>query len=328
MKNKKIIAFILILILILLLITMIYIFKQKNKKNTIIESVNNNTVVEKISEYNNPTIPVNFKKVQTPSASWDIENGIPIGWNNGLVIEDEIGNQFVWIPYDSSYQTSLEKIRTYSQDELEVKNQIIKYGGFYIARFESGIPIELQNQTSDFYTDTLDFTGVPLSKKNIIPWNYISKENAKKSSEKMYENNDYVKSTLPTLKQREIVDCWLQKCGYNLKDPKEYGNYSNVNFKFTGLYSDDIGKTYKYGENKMKSEYNMILATGISDRNIANNLYDFFGNVAESTLNYGYDGYASYACGGYYDNSSITDTYTHAWPNSKIGFRVVLKLLN
>ena len=44
--------------------------------------------------YKNPIIPEGFH-----TASWEKqEDGAIKGWNNGLVIEDDKGNQFVWVP--------------------------------------------------------------------------------------------------------------------------------------------------------------------------------------------------------------------------------------
>ena len=49
----------------------------------------------------NPVIPKGFKTVDTESAKWvyiDNNKQVVQGWNDGLVIEDEKGNQFVWVP--------------------------------------------------------------------------------------------------------------------------------------------------------------------------------------------------------------------------------------
>ena len=104
--------------------------------------------IEVKSTYNNPIVPEGFKKVETQSASWEIENGIPKGWNNGLVIEDEIGNQFVWVP---NYQYSKqEQNKNQLEEQLKKYNeQIEKYGGFYISRYEAGVSDEMQKNTTN-----------------------------------------------------------------------------------------------------------------------------------------------------------------------------------
>lgn len=142
----------------------------------------------KISNYNAPVIPKGFKKVETETASWKLENGIPKGWNEGLVIEDEIGNQFVWIPVDinqlNQYTTFDNKI-IYNKENLnrnkDDERQILEYGGFYIARYEAGLSEKIINSKQEFSNVTNNIEEIPVSKKNSIPWNNISFENAKKS---------------------------------------------------------------------------------------------------------------------------------------------------
>ena len=67
--------------------------------------------------YNNPTIPVGFSAIDTEYATWT-QTGAQTDVNKGLVIMDNRGNQFVWIPvenaiYDSS-NANASKIPTSS----------------------------------------------------------------------------------------------------------------------------------------------------------------------------------------------------------------------
>lgn len=280
--------------------------------------------------YNYPIVPNGFNKVDTANAKWIEQNGEIKDWNKGLVIEDEIGNQFVWVPIDlNTIHYDEEKVKynyAYNTNKLDSnimeENQILKYGGFYVARYEAGVPEELQNILNNIDETTNNIVSQPVSQAGIKPWNYISYSNALNSAEKMYSENNTVKSQLITIKQIEAIGYWLNQSGYNVENPAEWGNYSNVNFKFTGLYSDDHGRSYKYGEEKSKENDNIILATGITDRNMANNIYDIVGNLCEYIFQNN-----SSAFGGYYDNislysySSILPSYT---PNSQTGFRVVL----
>ena len=85
--NKKI--FIIgVLVIIIIGIFIFFRIKLNEEKETKI-----------ISYYNNPIIPKGFHTVDTETAKWTKkENGSIKDWNKGLVIEDENGNQFVWIP--------------------------------------------------------------------------------------------------------------------------------------------------------------------------------------------------------------------------------------
>lgn len=296
-----------------------------------------------MSYYNNPIIPKGFHTVNTEKAKWTKEeDGTIKDWDNGLVIEDEKENQFVWVPVkkeEISYEIEqIEEEFKYKPDKLDINNQeemqIIKYGGFYISRYEAGVPSEMKNRLNNIGSETNDIKGIPVSQKGMIPWNFISLKNAKLNAESMY-NNNYYSSSLPTLKQMMYIANWIKKSNYNVYDSSEYGNYSNINFSFSGFYSDDYGKSYKSTENKMKSGKNMILSTGATDRNLTNNIYDLAGNLWEYTNDYcsineneilGY-----YCVGGHYDNTGDNyPIYSHNLKNvkplDKVGFRIVLSL--
>lgn len=329
--NKKI--FIIgVLVIIIIGIFIFFRIKLNEEKETKI-----------ISYYNNPIIPKGFHTVDTETAKWTKkENGSIKDWNKGLVIEDENGNQFVWIPVkkeDLSYEIKeIEEEFKYKLEEFNTSNaeeeQIIKYGGFYISRYEAGVQLEMQSRLTAISSKTNDISGMPVSKKGIIPWNYISFKNAKQNAESMY-NNNYYSSHLPTLKQMMYITSWLNKSAYNVYNSSDFGNYSNVNFKFSGYYSDDYGKNYKFADNKIKGEKNMILSTGATDRNMTNNIYDLAGNLWEYTNDYcaineneilGY-----YCVGGHYDNTGDNyPIYSHNLKNveplDKVGFRIVLSL--
>lgn len=154
----------------------------------------------------------------------------------------------------------------------------------------------------------------------------------KNNAQHMY-NKENLKSNLPTFQQYKFISNWLSNNEtIDITDSKNYGNYSNINFTFTGYYSDNYGKTYQYSENKNKKSENILLSTGASERNKTNNIYDLAGNVAEFL-----DVYKiihnnkienSYSCiGGYYDNISkysITSITGINKANSIQGFRIVL----
>lgn len=292
---------------------------EEKKQGTEIER----TELRRISTYNKPIVPEGFKKIETEAASWKEEGGVPIGWNNGLVIEDEIGNQFVWVPVK---RFLYNEEMTDTTDDFK---QVYQYGGFYIARYEAGIPQDYIEKISEdeMYTTTNNKEGIPTSKKDQLPWNYIDWSKANQSAENMYKDNEYVKSDLITIRQWNYTSEWLAECGYNVEDCAEWGNYSNVNFNFTGYYSTDA-KTYKYTENGKKQTYNMLLSTGATERNKANNIYDLAGNLAEFTDVNEYSN-NQYDKGGYYDNISTYGVRSVSGiaiseGNNRQGFRVVL----
>lgn len=332
-SKKKVVFSILVIFIIIILSSFIIDNKINDSRDT-----KNNTLQY---TFNNPILPEGFKKVETTSASWQLENGIPKGWNNGLVIEDDKGNQFVWVPVDInnlSYSDLFTDIygqiyKTYNKNSMDSNvledNQILKYGGFYIARYEAGVNDDMQKINTNITIQTNDIEGIPVSKKGIRPWDFISLKNAKINAQSMY-NTNYLESDLITDKQWVTIMQWIANSGVDVSnDSSSWGNYSNVNFKFSGLYSEDYGKNYKYGKNKDKTTYNMILSSGATDRNMKKNIYDLAGNLLEYTDEYTTNNGGGYLCaGGHFDTTgkynASTMTLINTKPLEKVGFRVVL----
>ncbi len=175
----------------------------------------NSTINGQIPTYYNPIIPKGFKAVEDGTV-W------PTDWNNGLVLQDAAGNQFVWVPIDITNVTYAkwctpgtsyddpglfdDALPQYVTNEL---NQIIKYNGFYIARYEAGKE----------GTDTL------VSKKNATVWSEINYANSKLKAEAMY-NTSEVRSGLVTGTQWDTVVEWIKDSGKNVVDSSAWGNYN------------------------------------------------------------------------------------------------------
>ncbi len=192
---------------------------------------------------------------------------------NGVVIADIEGNEFVWVSCengeykkyeyevkqvnDSSYIADGENkdkgwytryYRAYSDwkdevDETENKKSVQNNGGFYIARYEAGVP-----SNADFYVDestsdksykdanskdtTQTKTGEnlkPVSKAGNQCWNLISQTNAKEVSGRMYSGETYgVRSQLIDGTAWDTVVTWMSKEYEGIeKDSTKYGNYRN-----------------------------------------------------------------------------------------------------
>lgn len=339
-KNIIVLIIFFIVLLIVGIYTAVYqfdIMKDTDNKESGVDSSD-----KRISKYNNPIVPNGFNKLETDTASWSVdESGVPKGWNDGLVIEDSIGNQFVWIPVKNIDNTDiLEELRLLSDSEINdidenVKEQVKEYGGFYVARYEAGVPNSMQNNLTNISGTTNDIEGIPVSKKDRLPWNYITLKNAKLNAQNMYSNSA-VKSDLITVAHSLYITRWLIESGYNIDESEKFGNFVNSKFTFTGYYSSEYDKennhiSYIYGENKTKQTYNMILSTGASEFTKTNNIYDLAGNLLEFTDTYSKDrGY--FSIGGYY--GELPDRWSFCprnigdkTPLEKLGFRVVLYLI-
>lgn len=120
-----------------------------------------------------PYLPNNFKYVEGE-------------WNTGYVIEDENGNQFVWVPCTNIKNNEeiplLKKERfmadnaiyfdCYEQDNYEeFLSSCLENGGFYISRFEIGKEDDK-----------------PVSKKDVEVWTNVTWKKANNLAQSMYSD--------------------------------------------------------------------------------------------------------------------------------------------
>ncbi len=273
------------------------------------------------STYNNPIIPVGFK-TSNDGASWKSSDGETVdGWNDGLVIEDKEGNQFVWVPAyvgeDINGEYTKNKVPKYekwdgsltsvkvseipndtlpmlseeentSQDKIKEceEKQIGNCGGFYIGRYEAGTELLYDDRNN---TETIKDVK-PLSKQGQMPWNYISYYNAKERAESMYKTNE-VQSVLVTGTMWDTVMKWFENNDINVQTQtteNAWGNYKDV--EVTGIsgywdYSLNGKKMTNEGWKTGNKPANTagILRTGESEFTKKKNIYDLAGNVWEWT---------------------------------------------
>ena len=208
-----------------------------------------------------------------------VEDGVPIpkGFtykegtkDTGLVIKDDKGNEFVWVlATESTYRkdTSFPGNRPIRDDTLpngitDETADVVKYGGFYIGRYEAGIP--------EGDTSPSNKIGIPVSKKGATVWSDITYTNAKASAESMISNK-YVQTGLITGTAWDTTCHWIEGSLKSinelasLKDSRYYGNYKN---------SEAPANVSGYGTKQV---------AGYSDKWMVKNIYDLAGNVSERT---------------------------------------------
>ena len=190
--------------------------------------------------------------------------------DTGLVIQqDEKGNEFVWVPAtESTYvkDTSFPGFEPTGDDTLpngitDETADVKKYGGFYIGRYEAGIP--------EGDTSTSNKVGIPVSKPGVTVWTDIDYTNSKASAEKMI-NNEYVQTGLLTGKAWDTTCHWIENslssinASANLTDSRYYGNYK-----------DSLVPANENSGTKRTA--------GFSENWKTKNIYDLAGNVWEWT---------------------------------------------
>ena len=250
-----------------------------------------------------------------------VEDGVPIpkGFtykegtkDTGLVIQDEKDNEFVWVPAtESTYRkdTSFSGATPTGDDTLpngitDETADVVKYGGFYIGRYEAGIP--------KGGTSPSNKTGIPVSKKGATVWTNIDYTNSKASAESMI-SNEYVQTGLLT------GTAWDTTCHFiedslssinakaSLTDSRYYGNYRN--------------SLAPANENSGTKRI-----AGFSENWKTKNIYDLAGNVYEwISETYSSDGFVSR--GGSYSRSGDDDEVSYRNVNGdlasvdELGFR-------
>ena len=250
-----------------------------------------------------------------------VEDGVPIpkGFtykegtkDTGLVIQDDNGNEFVWVPAtESTYakDTSFKGVKPTGDDTLpngitDETADVVKYGGFYIGRYEAGVP-ENQSSIDGKSNSTSDVKGVPVSKKDATVWSNINYTNAKANAESMI-NNEYVQTGLLTGTAWDTVCHWI-KSDDELKDSRTYGNYNN---------SEAPANIKGYGTKQV---------AGYSDKWMVKNIYDLAGNVwewtSEANGSYFIIRGGSYLSDGSDNPVSFRNNFNASHTNGNLGFR-------
>lgn len=271
---------------------------DENEENTYARTEDGNTI----------PIPPNFKYVTGNS-------------DTGAVIEDEDGNQFVWVPvpdYNSYYRQlflnngetnkssssrneaaatleeyNLRDINAYNE---EFDDSIRNYKGFYIARYEAG-------------KETKNNKSKAVSKAGVLPWTQIVWEEAKKASQEMYDENNCFQTDLVNSYAWDTICNWLRQTGTNIDDSVEYGNYQN-------------------SPNGLRK----VVESASNDRWQTNNIYDMAGNVWEYTTEESgeHEKYHVGRGGGHWNDGDkypiSSRAETSDGSNLDVGFRVVLYL--
>lgn len=300
---------------------------QKIVVDTYVTNVNG-TLTGENPTYNNPVVPVGFKAVNTAKATWSDTDGDGAvdGWNNGLVIKDSSENEYVWVPVDGTNITyakrnsNVNTSYTVTAEQTDDKNalpsgvsseteQITKYGGFYVARYEASLPDSATTDMTKVYNasnNNATTLGKAQSKANKLVWNWVNWTNAKTLSENVVTTAN-VKSGLITGTQWDTMVKFIeQEVGESavLNDSTSWGNYyTKYGYTIKDTYYMNSGtdgnnlwtfmntNPYTYadattGYTKSGNGY-LLLNTGVFGSVVTEgspkNLYDVSGNTWEWT---------------------------------------------
>ncbi len=279
------------------------------EKNLTIKTTTDLTIDGDLYSYYNPIIPAGFIPIDTDTSKWD---NAKEDYNKGLVIKDSYGNEFVWVPVDGinvKYETWCNLGIPYfvatdvTPSDFDATKITNKYGGFYIARYESvfdynGGNIRVASRKSSNVDKTFYWTQNNMDEEHTgYLWSWINYADAQKYSEQMDESYGYttVGTCLVTGTQWDTMLKWLQNSGYNVDtDTSAWSNQGNI---------ENTGSNKKY---------------------MANNIYDIAGNTTEFIGElFTYDNVSHFSRGGMF-----TPAYRNIPGNSAVmptlSFRVAL----
>ncbi len=337
MKNSKIIKFSIILAIILFVILILsilvfYIPKmyRENKSNTNSNTTNNSQLQKDInnnSQLKSTDIASESKityintedksRIPVPEGFSYVEGTI----SSGAVIQDENGNQFVWVPTDdivfrrknltnpnnNQIQNNIDENKSTMLNDFSIFSEtaesnrqyidsVNKYKGFYIARFESSKDPNDENKAKSI--------------RGQKPLTEMVYKKMRRMAQNTYKDHSSVSSDIASSYTWDTMCEWLEKSGYNIYDSTSYGNY----------YNNSEGEKRVY-------------ETGRNEKWCTNNIYDLAGNVWEITTEEWGNVYNKNHCGR--GGGSINDGVTYPiscrlaeydGSYSYIGFRMVLYL--
>ena len=178
--------------------------------------------------------------------------------DSGYVIEDDVGNQFVWVPVENGQVSRNTNDSIYEEESNSASgliNSAARYYGFYVARFESSA------------YEIGDGGVVAASLPNVAPWTGINNKEAEDACIAMstvFRYGDNYDTQLINSYAWDTTLAWLNKRVKNYSSSLNYGNYTGT-----------------------------IKNTGQTETDIINNICDMSGNVREWTTETNTEGKAT-----------------------------------
>ena len=207
-------------------------------------------------------------------------------------------------------------LNEYKETYQKMIKSVYKNGGFWIGRYEAGIEgttgtdeasLKLGRTSSSARID-IATSPKAISKKDAIPYNYVTCSEAQKLAKEMTPDNSKTSSLLFGI-QWDLVCKFLEVRGgvpqadIN-EDSGKWGNYYNVEIPITSsnaksayMYYNNSDEKYYFSNEwtkmteatkqaitDVKAENRILLSTGASEKTKILNIYDFAGNEWEWTL--------------------------------------------
>ena len=313
--------------------------EEYNTATTVIDAISQNkpfefdtTITDSCEPANSVRVPAGFKIAQESATLVE----------NGIVIEDTDGNQFVWIPADTGDGQTVnmsngentkivyERVNFGKQNDIysnytenlseDEKSSVEKWKGYYIGRYEAGDGEAINNNgEKELRTSSSPQTHKVIIQKNQVPYNWITFDNAIVRAEEMSRIQSYTATTkLASSYAWDTAIKFIQLKNSNYGTTSPEGNYTNSEtFNYI-----DINEIEQQGPN------NDIVPTG--QTKAVSNIYDLGGNLWEYTSERKINTGSPYVVrGGAYDVSYLdfpagSRNNFNGIENETAGFRIAL----
>ncbi len=214
---------------------------------------------------------------------------------NGVVIEDKDGNQFVWVPVATladykrrTWYTGNGSFSDYSEALPEDERASVDaYKGFYIGRYEAGDKESTGTTKATFRTSSSDTSNSVTIKADQVPYSCVTRTKAVSLAEGFATKQGYkAKTKLVSSYAWDTTIAFIEKTVNNYGSSSSQGNYSN-----TSVTYKDITDESKPEKTKAENS-SLLVATGQTTP--VCNIYDMGGNVFELTTEFSSDTYNPY----------------------------------
>lgn len=198
----------------------------------------------------NPYIPEGFEHIAGES-------------DNGFIIQDKYGNQYVWVPVETGILTRSTMINSDYEESNSVAtnlvNSVAKNYGFYIARFEASLV-------------TKNEKNVAGSQEGQNPWTNVTYQeayDAAKDSAEAFGYTDVATALVSSYAWDTTLE-WLNKAVPNYSTNTSYGNYSGTIYQTGATESDRINNICDMAGN-VREWTTEIYKTDVTDKNSKKN---------------------------------------------------------
>ena len=138
--------------------------------------------------------------------------------DDGFVVKDKYGNQYVWIPVETGKLISgdFENKELYNDDFENLGNSVAKYYGFYISRFEA-----------TQYEHNGGYSAASMAGK--MPWTDITQTDAVQMSKNVAEDYDYKDCSTTIVNSRAWITMlkWIDTSVEGFSQNTSLGNYAD-----------------------------------------------------------------------------------------------------